>query len=462
MSSLSRREFLRTSAALSAGCLAATTAAGDTAAPPKKSPNIVLVILDTVRADKLGCYGYPHETSPAFDNLARSGVRFDRVIAQCNWTRPSVGSTLTSRFPRALGLYLEKGQRLNSAIDTLPKILQRNGYKTFGATANPNLNTLFGFNEGFDTYHDSNVVWGSMDKRPGDVVRRNGAHFTLANEMYDWALDFARDHADQPAYIQINAMEVHEWYLKNTMIRKEYHDLFHNAKGERYPRYLQSVRQLTDDTAAFVEKLSELPGWEDTLFVLMSDHGEGLNEHPGVAHAKFHGWLLYESAVVVPWVLYRKGWQPKQHVVNQPCRLLELMPTVLDCAGLPIPDGIEGRSMRPVFEGEAAAVALPEYLITESHWRGFEKASAYASNWKYFHNMTKHQGLPLFELQEKGLREAGTRTDQKDDHPDTMAAMALYVAQWQQQNPSAPPTPLDRELTEEEREQLRAIGYLDV
>lgn len=461
MQRLSRRKFMQASVAAGAGCLIANAARGDDPSAVAKPPNIVLITLDTTRADKLGCYGYPLETSPALDKLAANGARFKRVISQCSWTRPSMGSVLTSRFPRTLGLYVERDQMINAAIDTLPKMLKRQGYATFGATANPNMNSLFGFDQGFDVYNDSNVVFGWMAK-PGNEIRRGSTQLPDAPELFRAALEFAQTHSEMPGYMQINAMEVHEWYLRNTMIRPEYRDLFDKAPGERYPQYLRSVRQLTDDLGAFVDSLTRTPGWEDTLFVIMSDHGEGLDGNLGVAHDKYHGWLLYESQVVVPLILYRKGWQPKNPVVTQPVRLLELLPTVLDCAGLEIPTGIEGRSMKPVLDGAVDQVALPDYFVTETHWRGFDKNSAYSANWKYFHNKKPHQGLPEFELQAKGLREMGKRSNQAETHPDEFTSAALFLAQWEQQYPAVPATPLSRELTEDEREQLEAVGYLGV
>jgi arylsulfatase A-like enzyme len=452
---------LRTSAALGAGCLLPTSARAEQA-PAAASPNIALIVMDTTRADKLGCYGYGLETSPDLDKIANEGVRFDRVVSQCSWTRPAMGSVLASRFPRTLGLYLERDQMLNSAVDTLPKMLKRQGYATFGATANPNMNALFGFDQGFDTYHDSNVVFGWMDVQQGQEVRSGATRLPEANEMFQAAIDWAREHPDTPGYVQINAMEVHEWYIRHTMIRPEYRELFKDAPDERFPRYLQSVRQLSDDVAAFVKNLSAVPGWEDTLFVIMSDHGEGLEEHGVVAHDKYHGWLLYESQVVVPWIMYRKGWDRKNAVVKQPVRLLELLPTVLDCAGLELPDNIDGHSMRPVIMGEEDQVALPDYFVTETHWRGFDKIGAYAPQWKHFHNKSPHRGLTDFELQIRGSKEMGIRTDQSTDHPRQLASMSLFLSQWEAEHPKVPATPLSRELTDEEREALEAVGYLGV
>lgn len=458
---VTRRGFMAASAAgLAAGwagCSAPTPQSAASTALPER-PNIVLIILDTLRADKLGCYGYPADTSPEFDALAQAGVRFDRVISQCPWTRPSCGSLLTSLYPRTLGLYKEQNEVLPPHFDTLPKLLQQAGYRTYGITANPNLNEIYNFHLGFDAYEDSAVIFGWMDKEPGKQVRTRGMRLPSAPEMFAKAVDWAKQ-GEGPAYMQINAMEIHEWLISNTMVRPEFQDLYTNL-GERYPRYLQSVRQLTHDVAAFIRELSLVPGWDNTVFALLADHGEGLDDHGDLEHDRVHGWLLYESAVVVPWVLYHPTWRPARNIVPQPVRLLEVTPTLLDLAGVPAPEAMEGRSMLPVLTGAAGAVEMPEYLMTETQWRDANKLGAYASDWKLFENKARMAGAGPIELQPRGGGERGSETDQSQQHPDTTAAMKAYVDQWAAQYPEAPPMPQSKQLTPEEVEQMQAIGYL--
>ncbi|MBP8130020.1 MAG: sulfatase [Candidatus Hydrogenedentes bacterium] len=424
-------------------------------------PNIVLIMLDTLRADKLGCYGCPHEVSPKLDALAAQGVLFERAVAQCSWTRPSIGSFLTSRYPRDLGLYLERNEILDSRFDTLGMLLKRRGYATFGATANPNLNRSYNFHLGFDEYIESDVVFSWMQEAHGDNVRGR-VPLPSAPQLYEATLDFARRHAQGPCFAQLNLMEIHEWYVRDdyTLRRPEYQGMFLSA-GERYPKYLQSVRQLTDDTAGFIEALCKLHGWENTLFAILSDHGEGLDDHPGVAKSLYHGWLLYESQVVVPWILYQPGWKPARARIAQPVRLLELLPTLLEYAGAPVPESVEGVSLKPLMDGAVETAALPEYFITETDFRGASKVGAYAAAWKYFDNSASHQGLPPQELQARGGREQGIRTDQSRRHAAEMAPMRQFVETWVQDHPKAPPTPQHAALSEEERRQLEAIGYLD-
>ncbi len=124
-------------AALAAGCGGDEPlgSASGAPAPHSKPPNVVFIVLDALRADRLGCYGFPKATSPELDALTAQGVLFERVVAQCSWTRPSVGSMLTGQYPRALGLYKEIGESLPRDAESLAELLKAQGYTTIGATA---------------------------------------------------------------------------------------------------------------------------------------------------------------------------------------------------------------------------------------------------------------------------------------------------------------------------------------
>jgi arylsulfatase A-like enzyme len=465
---MTRRDFLAVAAGSgltlsidsAASAEESTPASSSPESPPlfplPERPHVVFIILDTVRADKLGCYGYPHETSPALDRLAARGIRFDRVIAQCNWTRPSVGSVLTSLYPRTLGLYHERGEILNSRFDTLPMHFKRAGYRTLGITANPNLNTVFNFDQGYDEYTDTKVVFPWMRSESYREVR-GISHLPSAPDMYRSILEATEGKGDTPTFVFVNAMEVHEWYITKPMIREEYRSLFTDV-GEKYPSYLQSLRQLTDDTGRFVEQFTARPGFENTLFCFISDHGESLDEHEPIEHSTYHGWHLYESQVIVPWILYCPAWTGEGAVIRQPVRLLELMPTLLDLAGLPVPTDVEGRSMLPAIRG-TGAVDLPEYFVTETHWRMAGKIAAYANDWKFIDNRMKYEFLPRTELQSRGYRERGVFTDKLKAFPEIGAPLAAFLKGWELAYPRAAATPPQRELSDEERQQLEAIGY---
>jgi arylsulfatase A-like enzyme len=167
--------------------------------PGKPKPNIVLIIIDTLRADKLGCYGSPVEASPEIDELAREGLVFQKVITQSSWTRPSVASMLTSLYPRTLGIYKEEWDVLPDEFLTLPEILQQNGYYTVGLTANPNINRTFNFHQGFDDYSDSTVIFPWMKSEAGKKKSSRELDNLLRSEaLFQTALKKAESSPNHP------------------------------------------------------------------------------------------------------------------------------------------------------------------------------------------------------------------------------------------------------------------------
>jgi arylsulfatase A-like enzyme len=148
--------------------------------------------------------------SPELDAYGRNGVRFDRVIVQSTWTRPSIGSMLTSLHPRTLGLYREKEEILADHFVTLPEVLKQHGYWTAGMMANPNINSYFNFDQGFDYYVDSNVVFPSMPGYRKQMVPGRRVALPRARAMLLKLQDAIRKRMCPPCYLQVNLMEVHE------------------------------------------------------------------------------------------------------------------------------------------------------------------------------------------------------------------------------------------------------------
>ena len=450
--------------------LAAATAAHASDTPPPGNcpsrvvrPNIVLIIIDTLRADKLGCYGFPEDTSPELDAMARKGVQFRNVVAQCSWTRPSMGSMLTSCYPRTLGLYKERNEALNDCFVTLAEALRDCGYATFGITANPVLNRVYKMDQGFQEYIDSNVIFSWMKSQvkgqAGLRLRRN-AKLPSANEVFDRILEYAGSRAEFPCFVETNIMEMHEsWRGRKSLNRPEFHALF---KRQSRADYLRALRQVSWDVDAFVRRLSALPNWDNTLFIITSDHGQGLKDHPHVALSFAHGRLLYESHVKVPLILYTPNGSLSPNVIERPVRLLDLMPTVLDYMGAPIPGQTEGASLVPLLFDKNAVVNVPEILVTETDYRHYSKIGAYSPQWKYFENRDRphHHGLREHELQRIGVREDGILTDVIRHRPEIAEPLRAYLQQWETQHPKAQPTPCSSQPPPEAIEQMKAIGYL--
>jgi len=424
-------------------------------------PNVALIMVDTLRADRLSCYGYPADVSPELDALAAEGLRFERVISQSSWTRPSIGSLLTSRYPRSLGLYKEERELLADGFWTLAEALQHAGYCTLGATANPHLNRSFNFAQGFDDYADSKIPFSWMEQSEEQRAFQEG------REIFTWLLQRARVHGEQsaqPIYVQALIMEVHE-NLEDRRRPARFRGLF---EGHADPTYLESVRHSSFLVAGFIERLRALKGWENSLFVVTSDHGHGLSDHPSIEHyspatediARRHGWLLYESTVRVPLImLHTQQALPKGLVVRQQVGLLDLMPTILDLTGSHA-GSMAGKSLRPLWERpQEAAASWPRYQVSETRFRGSNTLALYTSDWDYFSYRRPIPMVAPLELQVAGEPMDGLRTNQLDEHLALGESLGSVLSEWEAAHPSAAPTLDLRPLPLDEAEQLKAIGY---
>jgi len=430
----------------------------------KSNDNVVLVIIDTLRADKLGCYGFDLDTSPELDCLAEHGVRFERVISQCSWTRPSIGSMLTGLHPRTLGLYRGRDETLDRRFDTLAELLRESGYATIGIAANPQIAGRIGFDQGFDVYVDSPRDL-PVRARPATVReqwRRAGASHLRSPfsslpsaEVFDSALELAGRVSDAPVFLMINVMEVHE---KGPAVRPEFAGKY-AAHPDR--RYLRAIRQISFDLGRFLDRLLALPGFEQTLVVIAADHGQGLRDHPGIKYGERHGYLLYESQVRVPLILFHTAGAIEPGVVPTPVRDMDIAPTVLDFLDLDVPAAFAGRSLLGLLDDPAADVGLPPRFVTETYRPDAAKIAVYAAAWKYIENRDDWPLLDEQELQAMGQREVGPFTDRIDLESEVASDLDQYLAGWERAHPKADPVYRDRGLSSDLRQRLSNLGYMD-
>jgi arylsulfatase A-like enzyme len=443
---------------------AAATIPAEPRGPVKgRGDNVVLIIIDTLRADKLGSYGFELDTSAELDRLANRGARFERVIAQCSWTRPSIGSMLTSLHPRTLGLYRGREEMLDQGFDTLAELLRRSGYATFGVTANPQIAGRIGFDQGFDVYIDDPrempVRPRKRGQEPPSPVWKPSERLTTYNrmpsrEVLASALEIVDRASGPPAFLMLNLMEVHG---KGPDVRPEFAGHFaDHPDGE----YLRSVRQISNDVGRFVDELLERPGFERTLVVIVSDHGEGLRDHPGIKGGQRHGYLLYESQVLVPLILIHSAGAVKPNAVSAPVRLLDLVPTVLDFLELEIPAGVAGRSLLPLLGDPAAEIGLPPRFVVETYRPEAAKIGVYDSEWKYFENRDDWPMLGERELQAVGAREMGLFTDRIDVDAEASWDLDTFLEQWERDHPKVEPFYGEHRLPVGLLQQLEQLGYV--
>lgn len=424
-------------------------------------PHVVFVVVDTVRADRIGAFGYENSVTPTLDRLATEGVSFQRTISQAPWTRPSIGSMLTSRYPRDLGLYEEKHEVLPADALTLPEILGSEGFRTIGVTANPNLNRAFGFEQGFDVYVESSAVWQWMEPED-DQTRAPKTGLNRAPDRFREvisALDAETPkEAAQPHFVFIDVMEAHEWH-KDGVLRPRFENLF---KGRKDAAYLRTLHQVDHDLGEFLSAILSRPGWEDTLVVAVSDHGEGLTSHRNVKDGRFHGWVLYDSQIWVPWVMWSSTDRVPKGVAVQPSvRLLDVVPTLLGLLDVDAPADLRGTDVWPLVSNPEALVGLPEAFVVETRFRNTNKIGAVTREWSYIHNRDGHRGTAEHALQPAGGRQNGTKTDRSAEHPDVVSHLRTLVQTWEEGHAERPATrPEGSNVSASERAQLEALGYL--
>jgi len=331
--------------------------------------NVLLVTIDTLRADALGCYGRVGAETPTIDRLAGAGVRFDFAHAHNVVTLPSHASILSGRYPFDHGVRENSGFRFPDGVDTLATLLKQQGYRTGAFVSAFPLDSRFGLARGFDVYDDrlGEGEPGSdfrMQERPG--VR------TVAAALR-W-LQSTRG----PTLCWVHLYEPHSPYEPPFEWRS------------RVPTaYDGEVAAADAALAPLLDPFLAAANASNTLVVLTSDHGEGLGDHGELTHGVF----AYESTLRVPLIFHNPRLFGRQ-VISSSARHVDLVPTVLDALDLPVPEGLPGQSLLGVAEGRASSGAPPSYFetLTPSLTRG----------WAPIHGVladrTKYIELPIPEL----------------------------------------------------------------
>jgi arylsulfatase A-like enzyme/Flp pilus assembly protein TadD len=318
------------------------------AAPAGSPLNILLVTLDTTRADHLGCYGWGRARTPELDRLAREGVRFEWAFSPVPITLPAHASLMTGRYPFAHGVRNNGNFYLGDKFETLATSLHGRGYRTAAFVSSFVLDRRYGLQRGFDTYDDR---MDATEREPGAILNleaeRRGDHTGAALDA--WLTAYARQ-VGAPFFAWLHLYDPHEPYWPPQPFRDTFKDALYDG-------------EIAFDDAVvgrLVERLGELGLLDRTLVAIVGDHGESLGDHG----EETHGMFVYESAIRVPLILWRPDVVKAGVVVRHPVRVTDVAPTLLELVGapgLPTPDG---RSLRPMIEGRAGAAVPPIYAET--------------------------------------------------------------------------------------------------
>ncbi len=303
--------------------LTALQAAAQT--PAKPALNVVLITIDTLRADHVGCYGYKQIKTPNIDGLAADGARFERAFAVVPVTLPSHTTMLTGTYPMLSGMHDFSGNKLSPLQPTLATVLKQAGYQTGAVIAAAVLDSRFGLNQGFDFYYD-HFDFNRLDEANLDQMERPG------NVVADVALDWLAKNSQKKFFLWMHLYDPHFPYRPHEPYSREY----------AAQPYDGEIAFADAQVGRLLRFLKEKGIYRNTMIVLCGDHGEGLGEHG----EKTHGFFIYNATMHVPLII-RLPENAAARTIGDPVSLVDLMPTVLGAVGLEVPSQVQGRSLLP-------------------------------------------------------------------------------------------------------------------
>jgi arylsulfatase A-like enzyme/Tfp pilus assembly protein PilF len=318
-----------------------STSAGPT---PNDPPNVLLITIDTVRADHLGCYGYKSIETPHLDALAAAGVRFANAYTPVPITLPAHTVMLTGTYPMRTGMHDFSGNRLNASQPTLATLLHAKGYATGAVVGSAVLDSRFGLGRGFEFYYD-HFDFSRLDEKNIDAMMRPGG------EVVDRALGWLNGERQKPFLLWVHLYDAHHPYNPPAPYLQKY----------RSHPYDGGIAFVDAQVGRVVAYLKAKGIYDRTLIVVAGDHGEGLGEHG----EKTHGFFIYDSTLHVP-LIFKLPVGPGQQksVVNDSANLADLLPTVLELVDGPRPSEVQGRSLVPAMAAKPGDASVENYAET--------------------------------------------------------------------------------------------------
>jgi arylsulfatase A-like enzyme len=424
---------------------------------PPVPPNVLLYVVDTLRVDGLGSYGNSAVQTLALDRLAAEGTLFESAYAGVPWTRPSVASILTGVRPGVHGVINHRARMRKRSL-LLSEAFREHGYRTGCIVANPNVGGVFGFNQGYD---GDDFIELFVRRRPeaigvSDMIAR-------ADEITDRAIQWI-DSASRPWFLFILAVDPHVPYEPpKPFDRYGAEDYAGDVNGrldsirdrDLTPSDKARFRSLYDGEIALVDySLSRLLShlraqglYDETAIAFTSDHGEEFWDHGGTGH----GAHLYGEVLHIPLIIRDAKTIPQGRRVSTPVESIDIFPTLLDIAGLPIPGDLDGRSLIGVIDER------PVYADLSEHQRRL--ASVTAGDWKLIRDQRDGREQ-LYDLE----TDPGETTDRLAQNREKASALSALLSRRLAEDETRRAQARSEgdelgEVPEEVRAALEALGY---
>lgn len=401
------------------------------AIPALKPLNLVVVTIDTLRADHLRCYGYAKIETPTIDGLAQKGTLFENAVAQAPLTPPSHASIFTGQYPNVHGVRNTGAFILPASATTLAKILEQRGWETAAFVGAAVLKKAFGLNQGFAVYDDEMpkakrvLQYGEYAERP-------------AGQVVDRAVRWLKGQSGKPFFLWVHVFDPHAPYAPPAPYKQRY-------AGRAYDG---EIAYADHELARLFEAVGRKAPPDKTLTVVMADHGESLGEHGEFSHGVF----LYDATLRIPLIMVGPGI-PSGRRVKEQARSIDVLPTILDLVGVKPPSAVQGMSLAPAFSGKQlpATVSYAETLFPKMNMGWSELRAVRTNDWKYI------QG-PKPELYDLSQDAGETKNVILDRPRETQQLQAqLKLAAGTDKGPEKVQTSLADRRT---MEQLKSLGYL--
>lgn len=478
---------------------AAPAQAAQAIGSPEPPQGVILIMVDTLRKDHMSLYGYERDTTPTLVKMASEGTLFLDNISQAAWTKVATPSIMTSLYPQSHRVF-DAPHRLPAAARTIAEVYRDGGYATASFSSVAFTGRATNLHQGFEEVHES----GSL----------NAGGSKTARPVVDRATDWLERHKDSPFFLYLHFFDPHSNFEPrppyNTMwadaTGKEAHEEerkkaldYARGKGESRqfnhlpePQDLEatgtdpkawmeyemgwydgSIRGFDAEIARLLERLRTLGISEKTQIAFITDHGEELHDHGKMGH----GFAAYGEIANVTMMLYRPGAIPAGVKVAATTRSIDLMPTLLNLSGLPIPDAAQGRSTLPLIaayrdaSGDDAAAKATELgweirpAVTEEHRRNpkdekdDESFAIVFEGWKLIHN-TLTATKPEFELFDHA-KDPLDRENVAASNPEMIEKLKTELSYWRREvTDAALPEDSSEGMSSEELQKLRSLGYI--
>ena len=439
--------------------------------PPR--PNIVLYVVDTLRADRLTLYGHDQDTSPNIDALGASGIVYEQANAPAPWTLPSVTSLLLSQLPCEHGVTVDR-DRIADSARPLAAILKENGYRTASFHANPYAGKMTGLEAGYDNaslvrqpdLFGRVAAWlGRVDTEPFFLyvhsVEPHNPELAVGSGVPQSTLDTV-----ETRYRAYRTLTRVDWDEKqplgttdNTDEQVQALSQLSAIRGAVLILYDAAVRNADGNVGKVIKVLEERGFWENTLFVLVSDHGEELGDRGGWLHDQ----SVYDELIRVPLVIRYPEDEGAGTRVTEPVGLIDVVPTVLDYLEIDAPSSVRGRSLRGGVSAEPRFLAFREnrkkHFRPYVELRGDQNVVVRRGGWKGIWNVD-NDTVELYDVA-NDPSEIQLQNVREPERADAVRAFGRVALERCRALSESPGTPTEIELSPEERRQLEALGYLD-